>query len=57
MERGVFTAYPRRIAAAKAEILYVALKLRIRIVAIVRPGLHINSANISLMMNPDMMGN
>ena len=55
MERGVFTAYPRRVAAAKAEILYVALKLRIRIVTIVRPGLHIGSANISSMMNPDMM--
>ena len=57
MERGVFAAYPRRVAAAKAEILYVALKLRIRIVTIVRPGLHIGSANISSMMNPGMMCN
>ena len=57
MERGVFTAYPRRIAATKAEILHVALKLRVRIVAIVRLGLAIGSANISSMMNPDMAGN
>ncbi len=55
MERGVFTAYPRRIAATKAEILYVALKLRIRIVTIVRLRPHIDSANIPSMMNPIMM--
>ena len=57
MERRVFTAYPRRIAATKAEVLYVALKLRVRIVAIVRLGLGIESANISSMMNPGMMCN
>ena len=57
VERWVFTAYPRRIAATEAEILYVALKLRVWIVAIVRPGLGIGSANISSMMSPDMAGN
>jgi len=57
VERRVFTAYPRWIAATKAEVLYVALKLRVRIVAIVRPGLGIGSTNISSMMNPDMAGN
>ena len=54
MQRGVFTAYPRRIAAAEAEILDVALKLRVRIVAIVWLGLVIGSANIPSMMRPDM---
>ena len=57
VERRVFTAYPRRIAATKAEVLYVALKLRVRIVAIVRPGLGIGPTNIPSMMNPDMAGN
>jgi hypothetical protein len=55
MERGVFTAYPRRIAATKAEILYIALKLRIRIVTIVRLRRHIDSANIPSMMTPIMV--
>ena len=61
MERGVFTAYPRRIAAAKAKVLYVALKLRVRIVAIVRltvvvvVRLIIGSANVPSMMRPDMV--
>jgi len=55
MQRGVFTAYPRRITAAEAEILDVALKLRVRIVAIVRLGLGIDSASIPSMMRPDMM--
>jgi hypothetical protein len=57
MERGVFTAYPRRVAAAKAKVLYVALKLRVRIVAIVRLGPDIRVANIPSMMRRDMAGN
>ena len=51
----VLAAYPRRIAATKAEVVDLALEIRVRIVAIVPLG--IGSAHIYSVTNPDMAGN
>jgi len=56
MERRILTADPRRIAAAEAEIVDVALKLRIRIVAIAGLALGKGAAHITSMMRPRVMG-
>jgi len=61
MEVRVFTAYPRRVPAAKAKVVYLPLEIWVRIVAIVRltvvvvVRLIIGSANVPSMMRPDMV--
>jgi hypothetical protein len=59
VERRVFAAYPRRIAATKAKVLYVPLELWVRIEALVRRVIgsaHMRViANISSMMSPDVV--
>ena len=53
VERGVFATYSRRIATAKAEIVYLPLEIRIRIEALVR--LVIDAATIPSVMSPDLV--
>jgi hypothetical protein len=60
MERRIFTADPRRIAAAEAEILYVSLEIRVRIEALVLRvevlvPLVIGCAKMASMLGPDMV--
>jgi len=53
MKRRIFAAYPRRIAAAEAEVFYIALEMRVGIGALVR--LVIRPAKITWTINPDIM--
>jgi hypothetical protein len=60
MERWIFTADPRRIAAAEAEVLYVALEIRVRIEALVLRvevlvPLVIGCVKMASMLGPDMV--
>jgi hypothetical protein len=53
MKRRIFAAYPRRIAAAEAEVFYIALEMRVGIGALVR--LVIRPAKITWTIDPDMV--
>lgn len=52
MKRRIFAAYPRRIAAAEAEVFYIALEMRVGVEAFVR--LVICSAKVTWTINPDV---
>jgi hypothetical protein len=53
VKRRIFAAYPRRIAAAEAEIFYIALEMRVGIEALVR--LVVRSAKVNWTINPDIV--
>jgi hypothetical protein len=52
VKRRIFAAYPRRIAAAEAEVFYIALEMRVGVEAFVR--LVICSAKVTWTINPDV---